>query len=500
MDRKMSIKIIPEGVIYENTSEERLAVLILVPFYSFFERYETRRAGCPLGLEMIVAELVAKGFNVIYIDACMAAYDQFTLQDDGSIRYGLTDEQLKNVLCRFNPDVVGVTSLFSNQASNVEQVAKIVREIYPRAIIAEGGGHATGAVDEVLAGGVVDVIVRSEGMITFSEFCERIENKNNPFSTKGISYHDENGVHHNPSREFCQDLDFLAPRQLEIPLHQMYNTSEHTGGSRGTQTGRHIYFMTSLGCPGHCRFCLSDLMSGPKTRFFSLKRVEEDIKRLAESGVTELIIEDDQLLADIPRAMKVMDIFKKYSMEWFEEGGISLFKLMKPGHGLVYRDIVDKMAETGCYRFYLAIESANPQSLQDSHKPAVNAQAELAEEIVRYIASKGIQAVGGFMIGFKSDGYEETFEDMRRTVEYAKRLKKAGLAYVMLFIYTALPGTPIYPSLKPFIRGYTSHESAGFSVGGLTPEQLTELRFKWMKEINGDDYMSVAESTKNWGI
>ncbi|HOZ36904.1 MAG TPA: hypothetical protein PLR18_03700, partial [bacterium] len=84
----------------------------MVPFYSFFERHETRRAGCPLGLEMIVTELVARGFNVIYIDACMAAYNQFTPQADGSVRYGLTDEQLKNVLRQFSPGVVGITSLF----------------------------------------------------------------------------------------------------------------------------------------------------------------------------------------------------------------------------------------------------------------------------------------------------------------------------------------------------------------------------------------------------
>ncbi len=499
---QMNVEIIPEGVIYKNNREQRLTVLLLKPFYSFYERYETRRDACPLGLEMVAAELVAKGFNVIYLDACMAAYDQFTPQADGGIRYGLTDDQLRGVLRQFNPDIVGITSLYSNQAGNVEQTAKIVHEVYPHAIIIEGGGHATGAIDEVLSTGVVDVVVRSEGMITFTEFCEGLESDSDPLSIKGISYRDENGIiRHNPDGEFCQILDSLAPRLLEIPLHQMYATSEHTGGTRGTQAGRHVYLMTSLGCPGHCRFCQSDLMSGLKTRFFSLERVETDVRRLAETGATELIVEDDQFLANIPRAMQVMDIFQKYSMIWFEEGGVSMFKLMKPGHELTYRNLVDRMAETRCYRFYLAIESANPQSLRDSHKPAINTQAEHAEEIVRYITSKGVQAVGGFMIGFKSNGYEETLKDMRCTVEYAKRLKAAGLAYVMLFIYTALPGTAVYPALKPYVtHGYTSHERAGLSVGGLTPEQLTELRLKWMTEVNGDTCMSIANGTKNWGL
>jgi len=56
----------------------------------------------------------------------------------------------------------------------------------------------------------------------------------------------------------------------------------------------------------------------------------------------------------------------------------------------------------------------------------------LAEEIVRYAHTKAIQAVGGFMLGFKTDGgYEESLEDMETTVAFAYRLKLAGLAYVM---------------------------------------------------------------------
>ena len=45
MNTEMSVKVIPEGVIYRNEEESRLTILLLVPFYSFFEKYETRRAG-----------------------------------------------------------------------------------------------------------------------------------------------------------------------------------------------------------------------------------------------------------------------------------------------------------------------------------------------------------------------------------------------------------------------------------------------------------------------
>ena len=186
----MKVEIFDEGVAFRN-DKKRLTVLLLVPYYSFYPKYETRRAGCPIGLELIASELITKGFNVVSIDACMARYDQYTPQMDGTIRYGLTDDQLERVLAQFNPAVVGVTSLFSNQATNVEQTAGIVRRVYPNAIIVEGGSHASGDGDEVLKSKNVDMIVNREGLVTFPELCLSVgqgQSKRNFTPCAGVSY------------------------------------------------------------------------------------------------------------------------------------------------------------------------------------------------------------------------------------------------------------------------------------------------------------------------
>lgn len=500
----MQVKLFEQGIIFRQ-DKNRLTAILLSPFYSFWPRFEIRRAGCPIGLELIASELVAKGFNVIFVDACMSAYGQYTRQEDGTIRYGLTNEQLQRVLAEFNPQVVGISSLFSNQCDNVETTAAIVRQVYPRAIIVEGGGHATGNLKEVLQSPNVDMVVRREGLVSFTKLCSSIEIGETTRSftpIEGVSYKNEDGqLTENPNQPFIQNLDVLAPRNLEIPLHPMYKTPEHTGGSRYTQEGSLVYALTSEGCPHNCRFCQIPGIAG-SIRYFSLEHFESDVARLQKAGVREVVIEDDMLFADVPRALQIAQILNKYGMKWFEEGGLSMFKFMKPGaHGLNYEKMLDCLAENGCYRFYLAIESANPQSLIMSHKSHINTQAEIAEDIVRKTASVGIQGVGGFILGFKGPGHEETREDMERTVAYAKRLKEAGLAYVMLFLHTALVGTETYEYLCPFLeKRFTSHERAGYPVGGLTTKQLTELRIQWMREVNGPTCMGVAEQTKNWGL
>lgn len=503
----MQVQPFDEGVAFWQ-DRARLTVMLLVPFYSYWSRYETRRAGCPIGLELIASELVAKGFNVVFVDACLSAYNQFTQQEDGTIRYGLTDQQLERVLANFNPAVVGITSLFSNQASNVEQVARLVKRVYPTTIIVEGGSHASGDVDEVLKSSVVDMVVREEGLATFPELCQTLESKTSSrnFTTVlGVSYKTEGTiVMHNASRSFIPVFDVLAPRRLEITLHSMYDTPEHTGGSRRRKHGRHAYILSSEGCPLECDFCHIHIMAG-NIRYYTLDRFEQEVAQLRVAGVNEVIVEDDMFFADIPRALAVGEILKKHGMVWCEEGGLSMFKFMKPGRGLTHELILDKLAQTDCYRYYHAIESANAASLTKSHKPHINAEQDVAEQIVRYTAKVGIEGVGGFMLGFKGNGggFEETLEDMERTVAYAKRLKEAGLAYVMLFIYTAIPGTNVYRHLKsvfPELDLRTSHERSAFPVGGLSPAELTELRLKWMQEVNGSSSMGIAEQTKNWGL
>jgi hypothetical protein len=92
---------------------------------------------------------------------------------------------------------------------------------------------------------------------------------------------------------------------------------------------------------------------------------------------------------------------------------------------------------------------------------------------------------------------------MERTVALAKRLKLAGLAYVMFFIVTAIVGTELYKyiqSVFPNLNLRTSHERAAFPVGGLTPHELTERRLQWMAYVNGESCIDIATRTKNWGL
>src|SRR5699024_8863503 len=72
-----------------------------------------------------------------------ADYNTQTVEGDSQfICYGLSDDDVVKVIDEFSPDVVGVSSIFSNQADNVHNLLRLADQVVPEALTAIGGAHA----------------------------------------------------------------------------------------------------------------------------------------------------------------------------------------------------------------------------------------------------------------------------------------------------------------------------------------------------------------------
>ena len=58
------------------------------------------------------------------------------------------------------------------------------------------------------------------------------------------------------------------------------------------------------------------------------KKLDEYLQYIKSLGITELLIEDDNLLTDPERALTVFQQLKKHNIARVEEGGISLYNLI----------------------------------------------------------------------------------------------------------------------------------------------------------------------------
>ncbi len=167
----------------------------------------------------------------------------------------------------YSADVVGISTITST-APRAYEIADDLRE---RGIpVIFGGAHPTFLPDEALEH--ADYVVRGEGEEAIIELLDALDGNHSLASIAGLSYRENESVHHNPSREFCPDLDKHPSPDLSLIV--------------GFGAGARSFFgynpiipvVTSRGCPFSCKFCSVTTMFGRKYRFRSADKVLEDLR------------------------------------------------------------------------------------------------------------------------------------------------------------------------------------------------------------------------------
>jgi radical SAM superfamily enzyme YgiQ (UPF0313 family) len=179
--------------------------------------------------------------------------------------------------------------------------------------------------------------------------------------------------------------------------------------------------------------------------------------------------------------------------------------------GLTCRDLIKAMADGGCYSVYLAVESANEDSLVESGKPRLNAFQQATGEIVEMFTEYGIQVTGGFMLGFVNppeqrggEPYIESLEQIEKTIDYAVTLMGHGMAYANPFIVTPLPGTKMWDFQKDYVvRHYDngwSHEKATMATDKWSAEDIERMRLELLVRANGPDKVTEMVRRGTWPV
>jgi magnesium-protoporphyrin IX monomethyl ester (oxidative) cyclase len=169
---------------------------------------------------------------------------------------------------------------------------------------------------------------------------------------------------------------------------------------------------------------------GNRFRFRSAKSVLDEIERLiGDYGIKEIHFEDDNLTANKARAMEIFNgiIDRGFGITWNVPSGMAAKTLDN--------ELLDKMAQSGCYSVSLAIESGNQEVLTRLMNKPVD--LNVVPDLVKKIRSTGMDARGFFIIGYPG----ETKGTINQTIDYARELE---LDWSYFFIASPLPGTTMY--------------------------------------------------------
>jgi anaerobic magnesium-protoporphyrin IX monomethyl ester cyclase len=518
-----------------------------------------KRAGTPIGLVRIATVARNSGYEIRIVDAPFEGWNQewvlLETADGTMLRYGLTDDQLRKRIADFDPDIVGIQCNYTVQWGNARALADLVKAMDSTIVIVGGGAHMSGDWCNALLDAPIDLIAINEADRSFTQLLDALTGVAVPADqVRGVAYR-KNGKAYNSNVELGHGgkskyvsinphKQTLEERKSLMPLPDFgfldmsnYGQHYHSSGERVRKNGAWAQIFSTVGCNVGCDFCYIPMINGP-WRALGIDWFDQHLADLKRHGVTEVLIEDDHLLHDPLYAWEVCNVLEKHDLPWVEEGGLSLFNLIMLhlgaplldtlteaerrsrnyalaikalNQGMTARSLIKRMAESGCYSVYLAVESANQDSLTNSNKPKINTMRNATAEIVSIFTENGIQVTGGFMLGFVNPSdtpgqapYIETLEQIERTIDYSVELMQAGMAYANPFIVTPIPGTPMGEFQRQYaVRNYDigwSHEKATMGTGSWTAEDIEAMRLKLLVNANGKERVMKMVARGTWPV
>lgn len=395
----------------------------------------------PLGLMWIGAKLKQEGHEVKIIDFIAEGLHCESISEDSRgtlIRYGLPDSEIEKRIKDFNPHLIGVSSIHTSQHSSALNVCRIAKKIDSKILTVLGGGHVTFTYQEILENNLdVDFIILGEGEFSLTQLIKRLEDKKFQ-DVNGLAYRYGKEIRTYP-RAIIFPLDKLPLPDLDSIDLSYYSKENSIYYCYGESTrDRWLSFHSSRGCRFMCDFCLSMNMEGTIMRPLSLLRFEEYVGKMKKSNITDLQIEDNNFLLQEDWRDKVK-ILKAYGIKYNLINGVSPSRLNN--------EVVKTLADTGCYRLFYPIESANKNSLLSVGKEQnIEVNIKQHKKNIQSLKSFGIDIITAYMIGFPG----ETWEDMDRTRVLAEEIFQISPEIIQSYIFhvTPFPGTRLYEQCK----------------------------------------------------
>jgi radical SAM superfamily enzyme YgiQ (UPF0313 family) len=465
-----------------------------------------------LAYPSLAGALLERDINVQIYDACVGN-EQDDLQqtfyspvemENGLFRTGVSDNRILEQVAGF--DIIGLTSIFSDQESMVLATARLIKKTFPDKFLVAGGVNARSRMQIFFDNGI-DVISLSEGEKAICQIAECFPIYTNSLKDiPAIAFKSiDNNIVINKTRpaDIVNDLDLLPmPAWHLLPNHRYWEISRPHGGQfpHGEKI-RYGSMVTSLGCTFKCPYChiggeTPDSLSGPigQFRVKSDERVVREIDEMIRLGMTHIFIEDDTLFGDKERGIRLLKKIRGENVSIMNVNGINLshfFCNTRPDAA-----VLQALSDAGFRDISLAFESGSERMIRKyaSNKWDINRYD--IKDLLKLCRDYGLTTEGSFMIGYP----DETREEINATVEYAKRLVSEGLDRASFLIVLPLPGTPLHE--MALREGYLSPDfnidrmhwtKANLINTAVPPEELEGIRAKAWEEINSTDFLTYKK-------
>lgn len=355
--------------------------------------------------------------------------DYYSVQDRGPFssfynyyRFGAAYEEIAKDVAREQPDLIGISALFSPYFREVLQTAAAIRRRCSAPIIA-GGSHVSCAPESMLQDKNIDFIIRGEGERPLVEFLRCWLQGCDLASVPNLGYKLPDSIVLNPL------ADNYPIDQLPMPDLDDFPPERYLYEKRPV-----CMVVTSRGCPHCCGFCSVHRTFGARYRRRAPAVVVQEMQLRYEQGYRVFDFEDDNLTFDRQGFHELCRLI----MENFADRDIELLAMNGVSHRSLDAETLLLMRRAGFSHLNLALVSANAEVLRAVGRPHQVAQFA---EVVKGAHDAGFHILAHQILGLPG----ETQDSMVKTLALLATLPV--LVGVSIFYLT--PGSAIADTFPP---------------------------------------------------
>jgi radical SAM superfamily enzyme YgiQ (UPF0313 family) len=281
----------------------------------------------------------------------------------------------------------------------------------------------------------------------------------NMHGIKGLVWRDGQKTVVNLTRPFIPNLS-----DMPIPLHNLLPLDKYR---MPMIKGPFTFIVTSRGCPAGCTYCIKHVSYQYATRLRSPENIMEELWGLKKLGMNNIHMYADLFTVNRDQVMGLCELMIKENIQikWTCNSRVDY----------VDEELLQRMAEAGCWLISWGIESGNEQILRHVRK---GAYPDKAQRALQWSRDAGIKNWGYFIIGLPG----ETEETIRQTIDFAKTLP---LDIALFHVAAPYPGTPFFFEVveNGWFRPGTRWEQVDMDKGTVLdyPNLSAERLLYWQK-------------------
>lgn len=474
-----------------------MKILLITPPYYVPNDSCAISIGHPLGICYVGGELRKAGHDVYLIDGLMegrlrdrnpddltgdetdcirvsrGVFARHRLGDDfpeGATSIGMSFAEIEQRIIDLQPDVVGISTIFTSIFKTGAHIAKIAKRINPNIITVMGGTHVTVSPKTVMDEPAIDFIVTGEGEVTMVDLLNKIENRQDPSGIPGVGFVNKEGEKTHKPNELNWELDDLALPAIDLlKMEDYFETMAE---------GRAGKMYTTRGCPFNCSFCSVPFTSERRFRTHSLERIIEETKIWRDQyNVEVLIFEDDNINTNTKRFRSMLNAYIENDIKVRLDGRNLRCDLLDS-------DTLGLMKRAGFKHVFITPETGSQRVMDEIITKKMSVDDSRAA--VKRIIDAGLTVGTAFVIGFPGEKRSE----IQQTIDYAYELKELGVSNFWFSIATPIEGTELYRRAmdQGLINGINldkfAYNTATYDTDEFTANELKEWHDTLMAELN----------------